>query len=156
MDCFILTMKTRHFVVLAWLAGASWAAAQMHDAPADSVTQKYGASPSSPAQIFQNQQKPAGQSATGGNTTSGNSTSGNATSGNTANTPADRELQIFGDPLESIWKKCVFDLCGVKQVHRRIFSVVITSSLEQRDAWLRETGTLVATQFPAASLEIAS
>ena len=67
---------------------------------------------------------------------------------NTANTPPDRELSAFGDPLESIWKKCVFDLCGVKKVHRRIFSVVITSSPEQRQKWLKETSGLVATFFP--------
>ena len=34
---------------------------------------------------------------------------------NTANTPEDRERETFGDPLESLWKKCVFDLCGVKE-----------------------------------------
>ena len=34
---------------------------------------------------------------------------------NTANTPDDRERETFGDPLESLWKKCVFDLCGVRE-----------------------------------------
>ena len=38
---------------------------------------------------------------------------------NTANTPEDRERTVFGDPLETLWKKCVFDLCGVKNVQRR-------------------------------------
>jgi NAD(P)H dehydrogenase (quinone) len=49
---------------------------------------------------------------------------------NTANTPGDREKEWFGDPLEILWKKCVFDLCGVKNVQRRTFAVVITSTPE--------------------------
>jgi NAD(P)H dehydrogenase (quinone) len=32
---------------------------------------------------------------------------------NTANTPAQREQEVFGDPLETLWKNCIFDLCGV-------------------------------------------
>jgi len=46
---------------------------------------------------------------------------------NTTNTPDERERKIFGDPLEALWKKCVFDLCGVRKVHRRTFAVVVTS-----------------------------
>ena len=67
---------------------------------------------------------------------------------NTANTPEDRERTVFGDPLETLWKKCVFDLCGVKNVQRRTFSVVVTSTPEQRAAWLLEVRTTVATSFP--------
>jgi putative NADPH-quinone reductase len=67
---------------------------------------------------------------------------------NTANTPEDREREVFGDPLESLWKKCVFDLCGVRNVHRRTFSVVITSTPAQRAAWLQEVQTIVARCFP--------
>ncbi len=69
---------------------------------------------------------------------------------NTANTPEDREREIFGDPLETLWKKCVFDFCGVRQVHRRTFSVVITSTPQQREQWLLEAGRTVARCFPAA------
>jgi len=68
---------------------------------------------------------------------------------NTANTPEDREREIFGDPLEGLWKKCVFDLCGVRDVHRRTFSVVITSTPPQRAEWLREVGETVARCFPS-------
>ena len=32
----------------------------------------------------------------------------------------------------------MFDLCGVRNVHRRTFSVVITSTPEQRAEWLQE------------------
>jgi len=69
---------------------------------------------------------------------------------NTANTPEDREREVFGDPLESLWKKCVFDLCGVRNVHRRTFSVVITSTPQQRANWLLEVGKTVTRHFPAA------
>jgi putative NADPH-quinone reductase len=69
---------------------------------------------------------------------------------NTANTPDDRERAIFGDPLENIWKKCVFDFCGVRNVHRRTFSVVITSTPRQRAEWLQEAAQTAARLFPAA------
>jgi putative NADPH-quinone reductase len=68
---------------------------------------------------------------------------------NTANTPENRERECFGDPLESLWKKCVFGLCGVKKVERRTFSVVITSTYEQRIRWLAEVRQKVAAHFPA-------
>src|SRR5512145_142100 len=55
---------------------------------------------------------------------------------NTSNTLPEREDRVFGDPLETIWKNCIFDLCGVKTFYREIFRVVVTSTLEQRQAWL--------------------
>jgi len=51
---------------------------------------------------------------------------------NTANTPEEREMEVFGDPLETLWKSCVFGLCGVSDVRRRTFSVVVTSTPEER------------------------
>jgi hypothetical protein len=44
---------------------------------------------------------------------------------NTSNTETTREKTVFNDPLESIWKKCVFCLCGVPTIHRRIFNNVV-------------------------------
>jgi len=67
---------------------------------------------------------------------------------NTSNTPADRELSVFGDPLETIWKNCVFGLCGVEVFKRRTFSVVVTSSLEERKAWLAEAARITGEMFP--------
>jgi putative NADPH-quinone reductase len=67
---------------------------------------------------------------------------------NTANTPDDRERECFGDPLEMLWKKCVFDLCGVRKVHRRTFTVVVTSTPQQRAEWLAEVAEIVAQSFP--------
>ncbi|HVM62733.1 MAG TPA: NAD(P)H-dependent oxidoreductase [Verrucomicrobiae bacterium] len=68
---------------------------------------------------------------------------------NTANTPEEREREVFGDPLEILWKKCVFGLCGVRTVHRRTFSVIVTSDAPQRAAWLREVSEIVTRCFPA-------
>ena len=64
---------------------------------------------------------------------------------NTSNTPIERELNVFGDPLERLWKNCIFDLCGVKNFHRKMFSVVCTSTQEQRKAWLEDVHELVST-----------
>jgi putative NADPH-quinone reductase len=58
---------------------------------------------------------------------------------------------VFGDPLDGLWKKCIFDLCGVKTVHREMFGVVITSSSEQRAEWLARVRETVAQCFPAQS-----
>lgn len=70
---------------------------------------------------------------------------------NTANTPEERENHVFGDPLERIWRDCIFDLCGVKDVHRRIFRVIVTSTLEQRQAWLTEAVDLCRSVFSHSS-----
>lgn len=67
---------------------------------------------------------------------------------NTSNTSADREANIFGDPLERTWKDCIFDLCGVKNFHRKIYRIVVTSSAEQRKLWLAETADLIRLHFP--------
>lgn len=70
---------------------------------------------------------------------------------NTANTPDDQERECFGDPLETLWKRCVFGMCGVKKVQRRTFSVVITSTPEQRAEWLEEVQAIVNVHFPAGN-----
>jgi putative NADPH-quinone reductase len=67
---------------------------------------------------------------------------------NTANTPDEREQKVFGDPLETLWGKCVFDLCGVRKVYRRTFAVVVTSTPQQRAAWLGGVRETVEQFFP--------
>jgi putative NADPH-quinone reductase len=67
---------------------------------------------------------------------------------NTSNTPEEREHAVFGDPLEILWKKCVFDFCGVKRFARKTFSIVVTSTPEQRTEWLNEAERLVKEYFP--------
>jgi putative NADPH-quinone reductase len=62
---------------------------------------------------------------------------------NTSNTPAEREATAFGDPLETLWKNCVFRLCGVSRFVRRMYAPVSGSTAEQRAAWLAEVTALV-------------
>jgi len=60
----LVTMKTRRIALLVWLAGASWAGAQMSQGLSggpSSTTQTYGAGPSTPSQMFQTPPKPTGQ-----------------------------------------------------------------------------------------------
>ena len=66
---------------------------------------------------------------------------------NTSNTPPAREQADFGDPLDTIWKRCIFGLCGVRNVHRRMFGVVVTSTPAQRAAWLAEAVQLCRQAF---------
>jgi putative NADPH-quinone reductase len=67
----------------------------------------------------------------------------------TANTPPIREREVFGDPLQLIWKNCIFDLCGVPNFYRETFTVVVTSSHEKRQSWLRKVKEIIAQYFPA-------
>jgi NAD(P)H dehydrogenase (quinone) len=67
---------------------------------------------------------------------------------NTSDTPEKREKKIFGDPLELLWKKCVFEFCGIQNHFRTTFSVVVTSSAEQRQGWLAEAEEIAARYFP--------
>jgi putative NADPH-quinone reductase len=55
---------------------------------------------------------------------------------NTSNTSTEREFGVFGDPLQALWKDCIFDLCGVRTFHREMFNIVITSTKAQREQWL--------------------
>ena len=63
---------------------------------------------------------------------------------NTSNTPKDKEIAMFGDPLENLWTRCVLQFCGVQNTTRRNFEVIITSKLEERAGWLDEARQMVA------------
>ncbi len=67
---------------------------------------------------------------------------------NTSNTPSDRELRVFGDPLERLWGSCIFDLCGVKEFYRTTYCVVVTSAPSERVLWLEDVRTTVGKYFP--------
>ncbi|KMY69086.1 NAD(P)H dehydrogenase [Desulfocarbo indianensis] len=69
---------------------------------------------------------------------------------NTSNTFEDREMAVFGDPLENIWRKCLFQFCGVPDFYRHTFRVIVTSSLEQRRQWLEEAAQTLRRLFPRA------
>jgi NAD(P)H dehydrogenase (quinone) len=66
---------------------------------------------------------------------------------NTTNTPAEREREVFGDPLQRTWADCVFGLCGVNDVRRRVFGVVVTSTPERRAGWIDEARALALECF---------
>ena len=67
---------------------------------------------------------------------------------NTSNTPVEREQKVFGDPLERIWKDCIVSFCGVRTFRRRMFGVIVTSTEQQRKAWLAEVQEITRETFP--------
>ena len=67
---------------------------------------------------------------------------------NTSNTTKEREDLVFGDPLQRLWKDCIFDFCGVKTFERRMFRVVADSTLSERKEWLSETNNVIEKYFP--------
>lgn len=72
---------------------------------------------------------------------------------NTSNTREERELNHFGAPLECLWKTCIFDLCGVKNVFRRTFSPLVTSTLAKREKWLGDAAEIIENEFSGKCLK---
>jgi putative NADPH-quinone reductase len=72
---------------------------------------------------------------------------------NTSNTSEERENNIFNDPLETIWKNCIFDLCGVKQFDRKVFRVMVTSDFNQRQIWLNEVKMMIDKYFSKTNIK---
>lgn len=70
---------------------------------------------------------------------------------NTSNTEMNREIRVFGDPLETLLKNCIFGLCGVHNVFRRTFTIVVTSTEDQRKQWLEEVKDSIHELFPTDS-----
>jgi NAD(P)H dehydrogenase (quinone) len=67
---------------------------------------------------------------------------------NTSNTPLVREMNIYGDPLDTLWKNNMFISCGAKSFYRKNFGVIITSTSEQRQKWLTEAKEITKKYFP--------
>jgi putative NADPH-quinone reductase len=67
---------------------------------------------------------------------------------NTSDTPEERENELFGDPLETIWKNCILGFCGVKSFYREMFRVVAISTPHQRHEWLVKVQESVNRHFP--------
>jgi len=67
----------------------------------------------------------------------------------TSNTPRDVELKVFGDPLENLWKTCIFGFCGVDDFCRRNFESIILSTADQRKEWLEEVRRIIRQRFAA-------
>jgi NAD(P)H dehydrogenase (quinone) len=66
----------------------------------------------------------------------------------TSNTPRDDELRLYGDPLENLWKACVFNMCGLDDFMRRNFESIVMSTPEDRRRWLEEVRSIVRQRFP--------
>ncbi len=61
----------------------------------------------------------------------------------TSNTPREDELRLFGDPLENLWKTCIFGFCGLTDFCRRNFESIVMSTPQQRAGWLQEVREIV-------------
>ena len=70
---------------------------------------------------------------------------------NTSNTAPEREQAVFGDPLERIWKDCIFGLCGITRFYRQTFGVMVLSTPAQRASWLQAVQDSVLAYFPPES-----
>ena len=71
---------------------------------------------------------------------------------NTSNTAPEREQAVFGDPLERLWKDCIFGLCGVSRFYRQTFGIMVVSTPSQRATWLQEVDNTVRYYFPSDPL----
>ncbi len=67
---------------------------------------------------------------------------------NTSNTAEERENIIFGDPLQRIWKDCIFDFCGVTKFDRLMFRIIADSTNAERISWLNEVEEMIDRYFP--------
>lgn len=67
---------------------------------------------------------------------------------NTTNTPLERDRDVLGNPLETLWKNCIFAYCGVTGFERRVFRILLTSTPQQRQGWLEEVQEVVGRHFP--------
>jgi putative NADPH-quinone reductase len=69
---------------------------------------------------------------------------------NTSDSPLTVEQGRFGNTLDVIWRTYVADLCGIPNMRRILFSVMGTSSPEQRAAWLNDVRAAIQQDFPKA------
>jgi NAD(P)H dehydrogenase (quinone) len=67
---------------------------------------------------------------------------------NTSNTNEKREFEVFRDPLETLWKNCIFAFCGVKEFYRKTFRIIAESDEVLRNAWLNNVENIIDASFP--------
>lgn len=67
---------------------------------------------------------------------------------NTGDTPPERETALFGDPLASIWERCVGTYLGGADVDRMLASPLGGSTPEQRATWLAQARRLAVPHQP--------
>jgi NAD(P)H dehydrogenase (quinone) len=69
---------------------------------------------------------------------------------NTSDTPMERERSIFGDPLDTLWGRCIFPYCGVPGFFRHAYGVVVNSRPEERAAWIEHARDAVSAKLSEA------
>lgn len=69
---------------------------------------------------------------------------------NTSDTTDERERDLYGDPLASIWGRCVAPYLGGPRVTRKVLRPVTDASDEQRTMWLDEIEALITETFGSA------
>ena len=57
---------------------------------------------------------------------------------NTSDTTCEREEELFGDPLQSIWARCLAPYLGEPHVERIVLRVVADADTVQRQHWLQQ------------------
>ena len=67
----------------------------------------------------------------------------------TSNTPREAEIELYGDPLENLWKNCIWGFCGLGDFRRRNFESIVVSTPEQREGWLDDVRRMTGECFPA-------
>jgi len=67
---------------------------------------------------------------------------------NTYDVSLKKEIEIFKDPLDTIWKNCIFGFCEAKHCDRILFNDVYQSTESQRAAWLNQVQDKVRNMFP--------
>ncbi len=67
----------------------------------------------------------------------------------TSNTEQERDRRLYGDPLDNLWRTCVFGFCGVTNVERKLYASVIVSSEAQRKAWIADAAATAKAMFAA-------
>ena len=65
----------------------------------------------------------------------------------TSNTPRNIEHEVYGDPLENLWKTVTFGMCGLTDFYRRNFESIVMSTEEERKGWLEEVTRIVGDRF---------
>jgi putative NADPH-quinone reductase len=66
-------------------------------------------------------------------------------------TTEENDRAHYGDPLENLWKNCIFGFCGVTDFQRRNFRMVQSISQEARQEMLDEVRATVDAVFPASA-----
>lgn len=69
---------------------------------------------------------------------------------NTSDTTDERERDLYGDPLASIWGRCVSPYLGGPRFTRQVLRPVTDATDEQRTAWLDEIDALTQETFGTA------